>query len=371
MGDTGDGFKEGDAMVAFKTLNVEASRDAGPRRAGLALAVAVLGTVLIAVGAAAPPTSPLRVVVPATVAEAEPARPSTATSCDDAGYGSWTRDGELQVQRSLGGGARLCARVHGPVRFEPRSGAIRELPAGSSLLVETRTAAGGSQRMLVTRDGGELRHQWWLDGASRPVDDTARAWLADALEVVAAEHEVGALQGEVGRLQGRIGTIQGEIGRLQGEIGRIQGEIGALQGRVGRAQGEIGSLQGEIGGHQGAIGSLEGSRWNASATREKQIDAEIAQHEAAIRKLEARLESSDATKRLRGAEAELAALEESSRGRIAGLERQIDAIRSQDGIGELEKQIEDLHAEDRIDELKRRVAPTVERLAARVRAFGS
>lgn len=360
-------------MAAFKTLNTDEPRDAVARRAGVALSgLAVLATVLITVGAAAPPGSPLRVVVPATVAAAEPAHAaSAATSCDDAGYSSFTREGELQIQRPLSDGVRLCARVRGPVRFEPRSGAIRELPVGSSLLVETRTAKGASQRMLVTRDEGELRQQWWRDGASRPVDDAAQAWLADALEVVAADREVGALQGEVGRLQGQIGRVQGEVGRLQGEIGRIQGEIGALQGRVGRVQGERGSLQGEIGSHQGAIGSLQGSRWNASPTREKQIETEIAEHEAAIRKLEARLESSEITQRLSGAEAELAAFEESSRGRIAELERQIDAIRSEDRIGALEKQIEDLHADDQIDEIKRRVAPAAERLAARVRAFGS
>ena len=282
-----------------------------------------------------------------------------------------THDGDFSLQHTLGGGQRLCARVHGLVRFDERTGAIRELPGGSSMLIETGGAQSRSQRMLVTEERGELRYQWWLNGASQQVDDAARAWLKDALEVVAAYHEIGEIQGQVGSLQGEIGTIQGEIGTLQGRIGTIQGEIGTLQGRIGTIQGERGSVQGEIGSHQGAIGSLEGARWSASGSLKQQIDGEIRQHEAEIRKLEAKLESGALSRRLSDAEAELAAFEKSSRGKIAELERQIDAIRNEDAIGKLEKQIDALHADDRIDEIKRRVAPTVERLKAHVRTLGS
>jgi phage host-nuclease inhibitor protein Gam len=281
-----------------------------------------------------------------------------------------THDGDFSLQHTLGDGQRLCARVHGFVRFDERTGSIRELPGGSSVLIETRGAQGRSQRMLVTEERGELRYQWWRNDASQPVDDAARAWLKDALEVVAAYREIGEIQGQVGSLQGEIGSIQGEIGSLQGDIGSVQGEIGSLQGRIGSIQGERGSLQGEIGSHQGAIGSLEGTRRSASRSLEQQIDAEIRQHEAEIRTLESKLQSSAFAKRLSDAEAELAAFEKSSRGKIAELERQIDVIRSDDGIGKLEKQIDALHADDRIDEIKRRVAPTVERLKAQVRALG-
>jgi len=259
--------------------------------------------------------------------------------------------GAFSMQHSLGGGQRICARIHGPVRFDERTGAIRELPPGSSVLIATRVR-GGSQRMLVTREQGELRYQWSLNGVDKPLDDAARAWLKDALEVVAAYREIGSIQGEVGSLQGEIGTIQGEIGTLQGRIGSIHGERGGLQG--------------EIGSHQGAIGSLEGARWNASRSRQQQIDGEIQQHEVEIRKLEAKLESTAFRSRLSEAEAELAAFQKTTDGKIAELERQIDALRGEDKIGKLEKQIEDLHADDRIDEIKRRVAPAVERLKALV-----
>jgi predicted nucleic acid-binding Zn-ribbon protein len=281
-----------------------------------------------------------------------------------------THDGDFALQQRLGDGQRLCARVHGAVRFDERDGSILELPRGGSVEVETRRG-GTSQRMLVTQDDGQPKHQWWLNGSARTVDANARAWLVDALAAMNGYRQIGSIQGQVGSLQGEIGSIQGEVGSLQGQIGSIQGEIGSLQGKVGSIQGERGSLQGEIGSHQGAIGSLEGARWSASSSLEQKIDGEIRQHEAEIRKLEAKLESSAFSKRLSDAEAELAAFEKSSRRKIGVLERQIAAIRSQDGIGKLEKQIDALHADDRIDEIKRRVAPTVERLKAHVRTLGN
>jgi chromosome segregation ATPase len=279
-------------------------------------------------------------------------------------------DEDFSLQHTLGGGQRLCARVHGPVRFEERTGAIRELSGGGSVLIETQ-GNGRAQRMLVTEEAGQLRYQWWLNGASQPVDEAARAWLRDALEVVAAQREIGEIQGKVGSLQGEIGAVQGQIGALQGEIGAVQGQIGALQGRIGAIQGERGSLQGEIGGHQGAIGGLQAARSAASASLQQQIDGEIRQHESEIRKLEAKLDSGSLAQRLSAAEADLAAFEKTAHGNVAELERKIDAIREQDRIGELEKQIEAIHADDRIDVIKRRAAPAVERLLARIRQLGS
>ncbi len=376
-----------DPMTLFNELDTVAPGAAGNGRSAAIVALALLAGTLLAVGAATPPSTPLRVEVPATAAVAEPARSAfLGGACMDRFSGSFSgtisegpsgveangrHDGDFSMQHSLGDGQRLCARVHGLVQFDEPTGAIRELPAGSSVLIETRGAQGRSQRMLVTQEQGELRHQWWLNGASRPVDDDARAWLKDALEVVSAYHAIGEIQGQVGSLQGEIGRVQGEIGSLQGEIGSIQGEIGSLQGRIGRVQGERGGLQGEIGSHQGAIGSLEGARWNASRSRQQQIDGEIQQHEAEIRKLEAKLESSAFRSRLEEAEDELAAFQKSADGKIAELERQIDAIRREDKIGRLEKEIEALHADDRIDEIKRRVAPTLERLKTQIRQLGS
>jgi phage host-nuclease inhibitor protein Gam len=374
-------------MTAFKRLDAVASEAVGNARAAALLGLALPAATLLAVGAATPPSSPLRVEVPAAAAVAEPERSGfLGGACMDRFSGGFrgtisegpsgveangVRDGDFSLQHSLGDGQRLCARVHGLVRFDERTGAIRELPGGSSVLIETRGTKDRSQRMLVTQEQGELRYQWWLNGASHPVDDDARAWLKDALEVVSAYHEIGEIQGEVGSLQGEIGRVQGEIGSLQGEIGRVQGEIGSLQGRIGRVQGERGGLQGEIGSHQGAIGSLEGARWNASRSRQQQIDGEIQQHEAEIRKLEAKLESSAFRSRLSEAEAELSAFQKSADGKIAELERQIDAIRREDKIGRLEKEIEALHVDDRIDEIKRRVAPTLDRLKAQIRKLGS
>ena len=279
-------------------------------------------------------------------------------------------EGSFSLQHTLGDGRRLCARVRGPVLFDERTGEIRELPRGSSVLVETGGRSKSGERMLITGEQGQPRHQFWLNGSERPVDDRARAWLKDALEAVAAFRAIGQIQGEVGTLQGEIGTIQGKIGTLQGRIGTIQGKQGTLQGKIGSIQGEQGTLQGEIGTHQGAIGSLEGARWSASADLKKQIDKEIQEHEAAIRKLEAENDTGTLSRRLSEAEAELRAFQQSSSGQIRDLERQIEAIHSENQIAKLEKQIDDLHADDRIAEINRRLAPTLERLKARIVELG-
>jgi beta-lactamase regulating signal transducer with metallopeptidase domain/predicted nucleic acid-binding Zn-ribbon protein len=347
---------------------------------GRAAAVACLslltGTILAVAAAAFGRTAPAPTpAAAAPVAATEPARRTPARSaCRDEVGGDFsangTHDGDFSLQHYLGDKQRLCARVEGPVQFDEQTGAIRQLPAGSSVLIETREREASSQRMLVTEEKGEPRYQWWLNDTSRPVDDNARAWLRDALEVVSAFRAIGSLQGEVGSLQGEIGSIQGEIGSLQGEIGSLQGEEGNLQGKIGSIQGEVGSLEGEIGSHQGAIGGLQAARSEASGPLRQQIDAEIQQHEAAIRKLEARKDEGALSRRLSEAEAELRAFQKASRGQIAELERKIEAIRSEDGIGKLERRIQDLHADDRISTIKRRVDPTVERLKERIRNLG-
>ena len=234
---------------------------------------------------------------------------------------SGMQGGDFALQQDLGNGQRLCARVHGPVRFDERTGAIVELPAGSSVSVETR-GRNRTRRVLVVPDSAGPRYEWWLDGAPRAADDAARAWLTDALEVIASYRAIGGIQGQVGSLQGEIGSIQGEVGSLQGKIGSVQGRIGSLQGQVGSIQGEEGSLQGEIGGHQGAIGGLEANRWDASAAEKARIDEKIAAHQAEIRKLQAEISSGQLARRLAEAEAELRAAEEKGQREIAAIERQ-------------------------------------------------
>jgi chromosome segregation ATPase len=278
---------------------------------------------------------------------------------------------KCSFQHDFGAGQRLSARVVGDVLFDDRTGAIRELPRGSSVLIEARMPGQGSQRMLITEEQGEPRHEWRLNGDARPVDADARAWLKEALEVFAAYRAIGDIRGHVGSLQGEIGSIQGEIGALQGHIGSIQGEEGSLQGKIGSIQGERGGLQGEIGGHQGAIGILRAARSSASADSRRRIDGEIEQHEAAIRKLEAEQDDGTLARRLAQAEAELRAFQQASPGRIRELERQIAAIQSENEIGRLEQEIEDVHAEERVDEIERRVAPASERLRALMRKLGA
>lgn len=297
------------------------------------------------------------------VACASPARPGSDSS-------TTLGDDHVSFQYGLVNGFRLSAHVEGPVVFDDQTGAIRSLPHGSSVLIETLAPSGSSQRMLITEEQGALHYEWSLNGGAQSVDDDARAWLETALEAFAAYREIGGIQGHVGSLQGQIGSIQGRIGALQGRIGAIQGEEGSLQGRIGAIQGERGALEGQIGSHVAAIGSLQAARAAANDDLRKLIDRDIQQHEAAIRELQTKRDQSDLPRRLAKAEADLRAFQESSRGKVADLERQIDAIHGENEIPALEQQIEDVHAEERVDAIERRVAPTVEHLEDLIRNFG-
>jgi predicted nucleic acid-binding Zn-ribbon protein len=322
------------------------------------IAAAVVGA---ASAAARQPAGPVRAQV-----EKGEARSAWGPACgDDYGSsvdfsGSDEDGGRFVLRQRLGEGRSLCARVEG-VSLDPKDGSIRDLRPGGSVDVETR-AGRRSQRMRVTPGASGARYEWAVDGEARPVDDGARAWLADALQVVAACREIGRLQGQVGELQGRIGEVQGEIGRLQGEIGRVQGHIGSLQGRIGQVQGEEGSLQGEIGRHAGAIGGLEAARSQASADLRTRIDQEIEGHRAEIRKLQAQLDGGDLARRKTTAEAELRQAEAASRTEIAELERKIAGVKGEQRIADLERQIRDIHADERIREIETRLKPAVERL---------
>jgi chromosome segregation ATPase len=283
---------------------------------------------------------------------------------------SGTENGTFTLQHDLGDGRRLCATVKGPVRFDERDGAIRELPVGSSVGVETR-ARSRSLLMRVTGEAGAPRYEWRIDGSSRPVDDAARAWLAHALEVVAGYRAIGAIQGQVGSLQGEIGSIQGEVGSLQGEIGSIQGRIGSLQGNVGSIEGERGAMAGRIGGQEGAIGGLEGRRWQASAAEKASIDKEIAGHRVEIEKLRAEMAYRQFDRRIAEAKAELQAEEKKADAEIAALERKIEDVHADEKIAGLNRKIADLHADERIAEVEKRLKPALERLGADIQRLAS
>ena len=158
-------------------------------------------------------------------------------------------------------------------------------------------------------------------------DDAARAWLADALEVVAAFRAIGSIQGQVGSLQGEIGSIQGEVGSLQGQIGSVQGQQGSLQGKIGSIQGEQGSLQGAIGSHQGAIGSLQGALAGRPATPSRRgSTARSRRTRPRSGSWKPRSAAATLSRRIAEAEAELRAFEQAAPGR----DRRARAARSKD-----------------------------------------
>jgi predicted nucleic acid-binding Zn-ribbon protein len=355
-----------EALVILEP-NPAASRG---RRVLHGIGLALLSGLAFGAAGAGPGAFPTPVValMPTVASSGAPAR----EACGDGMSGSFsgtfsegpegtelngTHSGDFVLQQRLGDGMSLCARVEGPVRFDERDGSILELPRGSSVEVETRRGRT-SQRMLVTEESGQPKHQWWLNGSAQAVDANARAWLGDALAAINGYRQIGSIQGQVGSLQGQIGSIQGEVGSLQGKVGSIQGERG--------------SLQGQIGSHQGAIGGLQGSRWQADAAQKARIDREIDTHEAAIRKLEAEMDARDFPARLTAAEKELDSFDGGeAKTRIADLARQIQDVRADERIAALEKQIRDLHADERIQEIEGRTKPVVERLKRQAAQPGS
>jgi beta-lactamase regulating signal transducer with metallopeptidase domain len=378
---------------------------AGHGRMAAILSIALLALTVLAVGVAAPPPPPVPPAPPELSAPSVPSAPppppalaapsvpsappalaelsappvpsappappaprerhATRTFVDgDSEFDQNDDDGTFMMGRDLGAGRRFTVHVSGPVHFGER-GAILDLGPSASVSVETR-GRRGTQRMLITSDGGKLRYQWAVDGATHAVDDDARAWLADALEVAADSRAIGTIQGQVGSLQGQIGSIQGEIGSLQGRIGSIQGEIGSLQGKVGSIQGDEGSLQGEIGSHEGAIGGLEAARGQASSALQKQIDSEIREHEAAIEKLKAELHSGKLARRKQAAQEELKTAEAGAQERIAAVKREMADVHAEERIEKLHRQIEEIHAHQRIQELERQMEPALERLKGRI-----
>ena len=372
----------------------------GRGRALAAMSAGLLAATVAAVGAAMPVVSPVqdaqaasatRAPAPSHVAAAtapvHAATPPTGARlgvCREGMTGSFsgtisegpagsewtgTENDNFTLQHDLGDARRLCATVKGSVRFDERDGSIRELPPGSSVAVETR-GRKGTQLMRVAGEAGAPRYEWWIDGASRPVDDAARAWLAHALEVVASYRAIGSIQGQVGSLQGEIGSIQGEVGSLQGEIGSIQGRIGGLQGSIGSIEGERGGMEGRIGGEEGAIGGLEGRRWQANANEKATIDKEIASHRAAIEKVRAEMASRNFDRRIADAQAELRAEEKKAQAAIAAVERKIDDIHADEKIVGLNKKIADLHADERIAEIEKRLKPALERLETDIQRLG-
>lgn len=355
-------------------------RPSGSGRGPAAVAVAALAGTVALVAAASPvsPAGPASAVIPARPAVAAVAAPRVCVSRIHGSFSGtihegpdgvtqWVgeENGAFTLQQPLGSDRRLCARVSGGARLDESDGSIRDLPAGSSVIVET-SGRTGSQVMRVTGGASGPSHEWWVGGAARPVDDAARAWLSDALAVVAAHRAIGSIQGEVGGLQGEIGGIQGQVGGLQGEIGGIQGRIGGLQGELGSIEGERGTLEGRIGGEEGAIGALEGRRWQAGDAEKARIDAEIASHRRTIEKLNAEMKSLRFEERIAEAEAGLKTDESKAQAEIAALERRIADLHADEKIAELERKIEGLHADERIAEIERRTKPIVERLGATI-----
>src|SRR5262245_3177683 len=224
----------------------------GRGRGGAIAGLASLATTVVVVACASPAQRESAAATPPPAA-AQVEAPGRAVDVN-----------HFTFSHTFGDGRRLSARVDGPVVFDERTGAIRALPRGSSVLIETAAPPESSQKMLITEEQGALRYEWWLNGRAQAVDDDARAWLETALEVMSARREIGGIQGQVGSLQGQIGSIQGQIGSLQGSIGSIQGQEGSLQGRIGAIQGEQGALSGQIGSHEGAIASLRAARAGAS-----------------------------------------------------------------------------------------------------------
>ena len=153
-----------------------APRPPAPRRGPLAaLTLFAMGALL--------PLAALHVAAQSAPAPSAPEKDAAAmAAAAGARPGSRQTAGAEELTFAWADGkVRYLLRVRGKVELTADGGDVRDLAAGASLFVEARE--GSSSRRFEARHGSAaaVERSFSVDGAARPLDDTARRFLADAL----------------------------------------------------------------------------------------------------------------------------------------------------------------------------------------------
>ena len=229
------------------------------------------------------------------------------------------RRGSERVIQKRFGELRVCMLTFG---FEgERDDPPHRWPFHSDrVILETRTP--DDVRSLDVNRGGRVTYL--VNGAVRPLDDAAREWRDNLLDVLDVTWELGQLRGRESSLRGQISAIQGERSSLQGQISSYRGQVSSMQEVISSLR----SL-------------LSGTR------RGDRVDRDVV--EARIARIERRIREFDVE------------------ARIAPIQRRLDRLDVDARVNVIESEINSLDVPGRSQELEKRRDEALARLRGTLR----
>jgi len=154
-------------------------------------------------------------------------RNSSSTSIDDERM-------TIQISRD---DCTITVRAEGDLVFSDDDRDLTRISNGGFFEIEERTGRT-RRRVEIDEQGGQLQRHWFVDGREQAYGDDARAWLGDALLVLARRAGINAEARAI-----RILTTQGEDG-LIAEIALLQSDhVAGLYYRVLFERGKLSSAQ--------------------------------------------------------------------------------------------------------------------------------
>jgi beta-lactamase regulating signal transducer with metallopeptidase domain len=318
------------------------------------------------------------------------------------GFTNTDRNGRVLDLVGTSGGSRIILRRFGDLRVcmssddVPGQARPSEWVGLASRVVLATERGGATERLEIRRLDSRVQQTWQVNGAERTFDRSAQAWRDALLAVMDRTWEIMSLRGEESALRGEISTLRGEESTLRGDISTVRGEVSTmrgrqstilgeestLRGRISEVQGHVSALRGQISAEQGAISSLMAERYGAGDNERSRIARQIAQHEAAIDRLERELRGYDSAAQIEAIERQISALD--AEGKVAAIEteirnfdeaaktvaieRQIAALDIDRKATAIEQQIRTLDVDRRSKDLERQQDEALRRLEQALKA---
>jgi beta-lactamase regulating signal transducer with metallopeptidase domain len=190
--------------------------------------------------------APARTVTASSLATSQPPRLPTqsrsAMLCDWAARsGSSSSSTSINDERMMIQISRddctITVRAEGDLVFSDDDRDLSRVSNGGFFEIEERTGRA-RRRVEIAEEGGQLQRRWFVDGREQSYGDDARAWLGDALLVLARRAGINAEARAI-----RILTTQGEDG-LIAEIALLQSDhVAGQYYRVLFERGKLSSAQ--------------------------------------------------------------------------------------------------------------------------------
>lgn len=306
------------------------------------------------------------------------------------------RSGEHVVVETRFGDLRVCMVADDPGQDASRPSVV--IDRARHVVLEARQPGIVQQLVLDRQSGGSPQVTWQVNGATRPVDAAATTWRQRMLAVLDTTWEISTLRGQVSTLHGRISTIHGQRSTLLGQISTLRGRVSTmrgqastvrgqdstLRGRISEVHGHVSVLNGKISTERGAISSLDAARAYADDKARAEIDRNVAEHQAAITRIQGEIKDYDADARVKAIEKERADLDVDAKvaaieaeikafdldGKVAAVQKQIDALDVDGKVAAIQKQIDALDADRRVADLESRRDGQVSQLKQAIAAVG-